>query len=302
MANWGSSFLDSFNKAQDRSLQIAQSAAELKFKKWLGENEGKADLAKKGIIPAPTDSSGWAEMMGRGDTPMTMYGQQFQIPKNTLGVKPVFTIGDNGQLESLGNVPKGSQVVPPSSMMTPQAKSELDIQTALKKSELPTADMKNALKTTQQAGSLVDNLIDQSSKLKGGYEGMAEIGKAALNRGKGDSANYRLYLSNMPSTAVSIYRAVTGDTRLSDMDAQARAYPLMWHPSEDVDTRDKKNAFIKNMVTARQVLLKSNKFTSDDKGNAITDLGTVSAMAKKIAAAKEAGYSQKQIEEFLGAK
>ena len=208
-------------------------------------------------------------------------------------LKSLYGVTPEGGLGLIGQVPKGSQVVVPPN-------TQIDI--AQRKSAMPTADMKNALTTSKQAKSLINSVVKQSESLEGGYAGAIQIGKAAINRGAGSSAKYRTYLSTMPATAVSIYRAVTGDTRLSDADAQARAYPLLWHPSEDVDVRKQKNDYIQSMVLAREALLSSGKFQSDEKGNAITDLGNVSAMAEKISAAKKAGYTDEEISTYYGGK
>jgi hypothetical protein len=213
--------------------------------------------------------------------------EQFNQLKQIYGITP------EGGLGVIGQVPRGSQVVVPPATQ---------ISMAQEKAKMPTADMKNALTTTRQAKSLINSVVKQSESLEGGYAGAMQIGKAAINRGAGSSAKYRTYLSTMPATAVSIYRAVTGDTRLSDSDAQARAYPLLWHPNESVDVRKQKNDYIQSMVLAREALLSSGKFQSDKDGNAITDMGNVSAMAEKISAAKQAGYTDEEISAYYGGK
>lgn len=168
---------------------------------------------------------------------------------------PYFSMGMNGELQPGGYVPKGSII-----RQSPEALLEL----AMAKSEIPTTDMKNQLKSIQQAGSLIQDLQKQAEGLKGGYAGIAELGKMTLNRGSGDSANYKLYMDTLPSTSVSFYRAVTGDTRLSDSDAKARALPLLWHPSEADDVKVKKFDFLNRMVTARGKLLESGKYKPDE--------------------------------------
>ena len=217
----------------------------------------------------------------------------FLKKQQTDQLKSIYGITPEGELGMLGTIPKGSQVVVPPA-------TQIDV--AQKKSAMPTADMKNALTTTKQAKSLIASVVKQSEALQGGWQGVKEIGKAAVNRGQGESAKYRTYLSTMPATAVSIYRAVTRDTRLSDSDAQARAYPLLWHPSEDVAVRTQKNDYIQSMVLAREALLSSGKFQSDKEGNAITDLGAVSGMAEKILTAKKAGYTDDEINSYYGGK
>jgi hypothetical protein len=240
----------------------------------------------------------WDEYFNRGfqqsfGTAQEQEFKKWQSEKQLEQLKQVYGITPEGGLGVIGQVPKGSQVVVPPN-------TQIDI--AQRKAAMPTADMKNALTTTRQAKSLINSVVKQSESLEGGYKGAMEIGKAAINRGKGESAKYRTYLSTMPATAVSIYRAVTGDTRLSDSDAQARAYPLLWHPNEDVDVRKQKNDYIQSMVLAREALLSSGKFQSDEKGNAITDLGSVSAMAERISAAKKAGYTDEEITAYYGGK
>lgn len=141
MANWADYFLEGFNKSQDRSLSLANAAIEMKFKKWIEEqkiksdtDKGIAELAEKGIVQAPTNTVDYARAMGAGQRPFTAYGQQF-MSKPNMGVetKPLFTVGGNNQIIPLGNVPKGSQVISPSSMTSPQQKQEIKLQGELQK-------------------------------------------------------------------------------------------------------------------------------------------------------------------------
>lgn len=156
------------------------------------------------------------------------------------GLKSVYTTDAEGKLKEVGQVPVGSQVI-----ANPNA---------------PTADMRNQAITTAQSKNLWEEVKSQSEQLKGGYEGMLEMGKAAINRGKGESGNYQLYTENLPSSAVALYRALTGDTRLSDADAKARALPLLWEPSQDVSLRTKKNEFIDKMILNREKMLAGGKY------------------------------------------
>lgn len=139
-----------------------------------------------------------------------------------------------------GNVPRGTKVV-----TNPNA---------------PTAEMVNQSKAADQARALVEDLRTQAYSLKGGYFGIKENVKAFVNRGKGESSDYVMYNDSLPSTSVALYRAITGDTRLSDADAQARAYPLLWRPSQDPDVREDKFKFIDRMLDAREKILKSGKY------------------------------------------
>lgn len=176
---------------------------------------------------------------------------QQMMGRNTPTSVPIIVMGADGQPKIVGEAPKGSFV-----RQSPEALLAL----AQAKNEMPTADMKNAAVTTRQARVLWDEVKAQSEGLKGGYAGMGEMGKAVMNRGKGKSGDYSLYLENLPSSAVSLYRALTGDTRLSDADAKARALPLLWNPSQDVSLRQRKNDFIDKMINSREQLLSSGKY------------------------------------------
>lgn len=210
----------------------------------------------------------YAERMNAQDLRSQQADQEFQalLMKNAMqkqamnakgnGLKSVYTTDANGKLKEVGQVPIGSQVI-----SNPNA---------------PTADMRNQQVTTGQVKELWNEVKSQSEGLKGGYEGMFEMGKAALNRGKGESGNYQLYTENLPSSAVGLYRALTGDTRLSDADAKARALPLLWEPSQDVSLRTKKNEFIDKMINTRERLLSSGKYQ-----DGVIPLGDLKKSAKE---------------------
>ena len=67
--------------------------------------------------------------------------------------------------------------------------------------------------------------------------------------------NLRLYDQNRPATAVSLYRALTGDTRLSDADAKARALPLLPSAGEPKAVQQKKIAFLREGIQRRKRVL-----------------------------------------------
>lgn len=66
----------------------------------------------------------------------------------------------------------------------------------------------------------------------------------------------RLYDQNRPAVAVSIYRALTGDTRLSDSDAKARALPLLPVPGEPSEVHKNKIAFLRAGINRRKEVIK----------------------------------------------
>lgn len=203
---------------------------------------------------------------------------------------PFITTGKDGQPIMQGMVPKGSIV-----RQDPQTIIDL----ARAKSEIPTADMRNQLKSAQQAGSLINDLEAQAKKLKGGYEGLYKQGEAFITRGAGESGDYKMYEDLAKSGAVAFYRAVTGDSRLSDQDAADRAYPLMWKTNEDVSLREKKFNFLRRMVKAREELLSSGKYSAED----VIPMSVLKDKAKSVKSEVEAeGWNdakEKRYQELL---
>jgi hypothetical protein len=61
------------------------------------------------------------------------------------------------------------------------------------------------------------------------------------------SDDIRLYNEFVPSAAVGIYRETTGDIRLSDADAQDRAYPLLPKVGDTAEVRKRKLDAIKSL-------------------------------------------------------
>lgn len=215
---------------------------------------------------------------------------------------PTMTRQENGMMGSI-------QPIDESMMMTKQGLKYRDPRAEIKyraemSKDSTTADMKNSAINTEQSQFLMNKLETLGSNLEGGYGGMKAIGKTWVDRGKGDkSSDMKLYLGMMPMAAVALYRAVSGDNRLSDQDASTRALPLLWHPSEDKDVRDKKFSFTKELMSAREILLKGGKFTLDEEtGNKITPFAEVSDLANKISAAKKEGYSDEEIKAYFGSK
>lgn len=205
-----------------------------------------------------------------------------------------------GTLKTLGSVPVKASII----------QDQLSLATA--KNNLPTADMRNNAYTLDSTKALWEDLKSQAMDLKGGYSGMFESGKAALNRGSGDSAKYLAYQDSMPSAAVALYRGLTGDTRLSDSDAKGRALPLLWEPSQSIDVREKKSNFIDRMIIAREKLSNSGKYK-----DGVIPFEAIKNAAKIIDSPKsnqsgsvdpryqqaiKAGYTKEEIDAYLKGK
>jgi len=215
---------------------------------------------------------------------------------------PVYTFGADGTPQMVGNVPKGSKVVPPSQMSTPEQKAAQEIATATAKSKIPTADMRNMVSSVDSQLQNMKALRKQTENLKGGYEGMWNrlVGVATRGKEQGDTI---MYERKKPAYAAGLYRALTGDTRLSDQDAQTRAYPLLWDTGLDKSLQKPMFDDIENALMARKIMLTSGMGTPDpETGTLVTSLDETTALGKKISKARAAGYSEAEITKYFGGK
>lgn len=162
-------------------------------------------------------------------------------------------------------------------------KKELE---AEQKTKVPTAKMREDLRTVDNQISMLDEMEKSAQDIPGGWEGILNSAVGIASRGKdvfglNKVDETRLYNSNKPALAVSIYRALTGDTRLSDADAKARALPLLWDTSEDDVIKASKFKFLKNALMNRKKLISSGQYSQDDSGNFITPIDSVLGGAAK---------------------
>jgi hypothetical protein len=111
------------------------------------------------------------------------------------------------------------------------------------------ADLKNQ-------SSIVTELRDKLAKIPDSLSGAASSAAATLTGGILASET-KAYNDYLPAAAVKIYRAMTGDTRLSDADAAARAYPLIPKPWEPLSLRESKLKDIDDAISGRNDTLKS---------------------------------------------
>lgn len=112
-----------------------------------------------------------------------------------------------------------------------------------------------------EALSLVDDL---ESKLKGssGIGGGIKSIASKVTAG-GISPELRIYNQQKPAIAVKLYRAITGDTRLSDADAAARALPLLPDTYEASDVQSSKIKSMRDAINGKNsnlaILLSGSK-------------------------------------------
>jgi hypothetical protein len=122
-----------------------------------------------------------------------------------------------------------------------------------------------------------------------GAKGFAKTLLSKATLGNVGGTDLRLYDQNRPAVAVSLYRALTGDTRLSDADAKARALPLLPTGGEPKEVQQKKIKFLREGIQRRKRVLaqvsemaKNNDLTPDQiDAVRITPLPTMEGTAEE---------------------
>jgi hypothetical protein len=211
--------------------------------------------------------------------------------------------------------------VPYEQMMTPEEKAQgLSDKRAEKlqdieiKSFVSPQKRKDDLQKAELAAQSLNYMKDKAQNLPSG--GAAIGGNIANFISRGSfNPQLALYEKQMPAMSVTIYREITGDTRLSDQDAEARALPLLWDPRKGEAGAIKEGVFndLSKMYQARINLIKKGMYKPNPKDPAemITPIEDVMAEAKKmndvvnpeiqskIQKAKAAGYSDEEIQAYL---
>ncbi len=247
----------------------AQSAIQaqllpLLFKAHL-ETQGKlAELALK--KQHADEFLGRAERSGR---PVKVKYNEYGMPESVEYKSPKEQLEDLEAQELLGGVSSVQPVIagmPTGDGLPPGMSGIAGRRLAQKAAEqkmmaevkamVPTIQQKNDLQTAKQQLLNITTLEKKAENLPSGYYGITSIAGGAISRG----GKTREYMKMLPATAVSVYRAITGDTRLSDADAAARAYPLLWHPSEGGDIRKSSFSNIKNLLNARIKMIQQGKY------------------------------------------
>lgn len=194
-----------------------QQAQQVQQKSLLDEMTLKLSGAKSGFD---------VDILGRKITPNPLLQE---ATMNNINIFNPLT----GEIETK-SVPKGPvrNALPLEDRQKIKAmESDVSMSLSEKKIGLPTADQRNQRQQMVSALESVDYLERLAKDVPSGYEGMLSSLKGTASRGETDTGT-KQYEKEMKAAAVQIYRAKTGDTRLSDQDAAARAYPLLWNPSE----------------------------------------------------------------------
>jgi hypothetical protein len=221
--------------------------------------------------------------------------------------------------------------VPYEQMMTPEEKAQAleekradKLQDIELKSIVTPQKQKEDLQKAQLAEQNLTYLEEKTKKLPSGYGAIGSNISNFIGRG-GFNPELALYEKQMPAMAVAIYREITGDTRLSDADAEARALPLLWDARKGENEAIKRGVFVdlKKLYKARIDIIKRGAYKPNpkDPSEMITPLEDVMAKAgvnkqnngtqmptpgaanqDKIAQAKAAGYTDAEIQAYLNGR
>lgn len=145
------------------------------------------------------------------------------------------------------------------------------------------AEQVKELREVQYRKSLIDQMKTEADaiKISGFGKGQMAYGTAMLSSGKQNPELFS-YVNKMPARAAAIYRDLTGDTRLSDQDAAARAMGLIWNPlRDDISLRGKYFKELEDLRAARERLLREGNYVLGEGGVLITPLESLRKEVKK---------------------
>lgn len=103
--------------------------------------------------------------------------------------------------------------------------------------------------------SIKDNLIASKDVLKNITPGIMGAGQSLVAKTGLAYPEAATYDRTKNALAVSLYRAMTGDTRLSDADAAARALPLLPSTNQDEPQREQLWKFVDDAIGRREQFL-----------------------------------------------
>ena len=125
------------------------------------------------------------------------------------------------------------------------------------RSKSPTAKQKDDLANIGNVETLLLNMESDAAQVPSGYAGIRSQVGGFFSRGATDTSTV-VYNDQRKAVAVALYRALTGDTRLSDADAAARALPLLWKPDEAQQVKTMKFQKLRQLLSDRKQAVSSN--------------------------------------------
>lgn len=270
---------DSFDKAFIAGANTGAAASMEMIKERIKKNE---DQRKSGVIldvittkivedaikqgKTPEEADKLAEKIqklgkvGFTSTELMSVGKVI-APESFKDQSPVniYTVGNNGEVTKAGEAPHGSKVFKEN--LSPEEIAAREGARQNVKNQAPTPEMKQAsmnLESQIQSFDSAMKLLGASPQ--GIIEGNTAAIAGAVTGGKENTAG-KLYSDILPALSSSLYKDMTGDTRLSDADAQARAYPLFPKQGDDPSVNRMKENFIRATLQRRQAQYKSGNFS-----------------------------------------
>lgn len=205
-----------------------------------------------------------------------------ELGKKELNKGKFINSQDVNKLPGLEFLPDGVELQP-SALLTFIAGMN---KTKNKQGKVPMALLKDEATLASQE-SMLKQLEFMLAKNQAGIPGALNSAAATMTRGnfgipspfgvggvtKKKAEDARNYNEMKKAVAVMAYRAVTGDTRLSDADAADRGYPLVPDLSESMNVRTQKmNAMKKGLKKLREANIQAQRKAMANSGASI-DLG-----------------------------
>lgn len=145
-----------------------------------------------------------------------------------------------------------------------------------------TADAQNQLTRLKQLRVVANELQSLGSSLPTDYlSALKGVAGAKYAHGRFGSEQHKTYMDALPAASVGLYRAITGDNRLSDADAAARAKPLLWDPMEPEGVREGKNSFLNFMLD------EAERNITPDQGEPSNDLDSLMRWQAFVSSSKQ---------------
>lgn len=252
------------DKQMLRQQQLATLTATIqKAKEDALQKKRESDLAATVAQTTPAATRPISNLtFGGGQIPLAKNTQSFQqeqparVDQAMLAAYPKETTQTNyaNEKEKLKSERDAQEAINMQNLKFSQAKDLLKLkndQSKTKGGKIPTSlinDM-NLIESQKNQLDSIEKLVNTS-----GSSGAKGFGRDLLSKVTlGNIApELRLYDQNRPATAVSIYRALTGDTRLSDSDAKARALPLLPVPGEPKEVQQNKINYLRAGIERRK--------------------------------------------------
>ena len=231
--------------------------------------------------PTLTQNVGDALMRLGGGTPVARKQTDLGDVANLMKIQQMQNPGPEEQLKQrklksqteLADIKLAEAQRPREEVLQEEISGDVAKQKALQevKQQVPTSKQREDVSKIEDAELNLKMLEQDTEKLPAGYSGVFGNIKNFFTRGE-SNPDLVTYNDQRPAIAVGLYRALTGDTRLSDADAAARALPLIWDSDEGPSVRKQKFSKIRELINARKSKVKSGDYVTTPEGDFVTPL------------------------------